>query len=41
MRVVSFLDGRVRADRPVAARRLAAVDLQAFPVETEWAAFTA
>jgi putative ABC transport system ATP-binding protein len=33
-RIVSFLDGRVRLDRPVAARRTAAVDLRTLPVET-------
>jgi putative ABC transport system ATP-binding protein len=38
MRIVSFLDGRVRADRQVAARRTAAVDLQAIPVEAGSAA---
>jgi putative ABC transport system ATP-binding protein len=29
MRIISFLDGRVRADQPVASRRVAAADLQA------------
>jgi putative ABC transport system ATP-binding protein len=35
MRIVSFLDGRVRTDRPVAARREAGVDLRAFPAPPE------
>ena len=29
MRIISFLDGRVRADQPVASRRVASADLQA------------
>jgi putative ABC transport system ATP-binding protein len=41
MRIVSFLDGRVRLDRPVAARRAAAVDLEAFAVEAGNAALMA
>jgi putative ABC transport system ATP-binding protein len=39
-RIVAFLDGRVRTDRPVAAHRMAAADLQAFPAEAETAALT-
>jgi putative ABC transport system ATP-binding protein len=37
-RIVSFLDGRVRIDRPVASRRTAGVDLRTFPVDAEGAA---
>jgi hypothetical protein len=40
MRIVSFLDGRVRADSQVSARRTAVLDLRAFPVETASAAMT-
>jgi putative ABC transport system ATP-binding protein len=39
-RVVSFLDGRVQADRPVTHRRVAAVDLNTLRVEAEHAAAT-
>jgi putative ABC transport system ATP-binding protein len=38
MRIVSFLDGRIRADRQVMPGRVAAADLQALPVEAEMAA---
>ncbi|MGE3402213.1 MAG: ABC transporter ATP-binding protein [Vicinamibacterales bacterium] len=40
-RIVSFLDGRVQADRPVARRRLATVDLEAWRVGAAPAAATA
>jgi putative ABC transport system ATP-binding protein len=41
MRIVSFLDGRVRVDRQVTARRVASVDLEALRVEAEQAPATA
>jgi putative ABC transport system ATP-binding protein len=40
MRIVSFLDGRVRDDRQISARRTAVLDLRAFPVETASAAMS-
>jgi putative ABC transport system ATP-binding protein len=41
MRIVSFLDGRVRTDRQVASRRVASVDLEALRVEAQNASATA
>ena len=41
MRIVSFLDGRVRVDRQVTSRRMASVDLEALRVEAERAPATA
>jgi putative ABC transport system ATP-binding protein len=35
MRIVSFLDGRIRVDQPVVARRTAAVDLRTISVEAD------
>jgi putative ABC transport system ATP-binding protein len=41
MRIVSFLDGRVRLDRPVEARRTAAVDLESLRSDADRAPATA
>jgi putative ABC transport system ATP-binding protein len=40
-RIVSFRDGRIRSDRPVAARRTASADLAALPPEVGDAQFVA
>jgi putative ABC transport system ATP-binding protein len=41
MRIVSFLDGRIRTDRQVASRRMASVDLEALRAEALKAPVTA
>ena len=41
MRIVSFLDGRIRTDRPVAPRRVASADLEALRAEALTAPATA